>query len=812
MEALMFNQFGAIIGPVARCRTMELWQDVRYGFRQLLGQPSTSVVAVSTLALGIAVSTALFSIVHATMLRPLPYPNPEQLVTLDAEQIAGDGSTSRLTPSMEDMRTWQAARDVFAVVAGWGQAFRGRIVDGPSPQRLSVRHFTEDYLRLYGVTPILGRGFSREDCNAGSPLVALLGYAYWQREYGGRNDVLGTTIRLDDEVATIVGVLPAWFHAKTPVSIPLRIRDAEFSWRGTGRVQVEARLQPGISVEAGQTRLASRPLDNARNGRARTVVTSQLDATTSRYRPTIVVFVAAVALIVLLACVNVAGLLLARGAARQRELGVRASLGATRRRLVRQLLTESFILAVPSAVIGVGLAWLSLDVIVANVPLTLPANSPISVNGTVLASTAALLVIVAIVSGLWPAFRLSRATTDALMLRAYHPGSSLSRRGGQLLIGAEIALAVVLVAGAGLMLRSFQKISAVDLGFEPAGLVTMQVQPVAASPAAHQAYYQMLTQQLRSIPSVSSVAIVDNFVLGGGTTYSSVSTPTRKVSSTVFEITPGYFETIRARLLEGRFLSDHDYASTFPGVVINESAARALFPGDGAVGREITRTRTAPPWVVLGVIADLRHGGPLNERGRGLPQVFFPFQRTDINLQNPMTVVIRTLDDPSAVIDQMREFAQSSGPRAVVERIQTAETSFVERVITPWRRTVLLALLGTFALGLALVGVFATTAFAVARRTAEIGVRMAIGARPAQVVRTILRDSAAPVVLGTGVGLVAASMTTRIVQSFLFETSPTDPLTLASVAAVLVATGVLAAFIPALRAARVDPVRTLRAE
>jgi putative ABC transport system permease protein len=790
---------------------MDFWQDVRYGFRQLLRQRSTSTLAVSTLALGVAVSTALFSLVHATILRPLPYPNPEQLVTLDVEEFQPDGSTSRPTASMEDMRRWQAADDVFSTVAGWGRAFRGRIVDGPAPQRLEVKHFTEDYLALYGVTPLIGRGFTTEDCAPGAPLVALLGYGYWQREYAGRPDVLGKTMRLDDEIATIIGVLPQSFNAETPVSIPLRIAADEHSRRGTGRVQVDARLRPGVSVEEAQTRLTAQSAGSG-STRARTIVTSQLDAAATRYSPTLTVFVAAVALLVLLACVNVAGLLLARGAVRETELGVRASLGASRGRLVRQLLTESVVLALPSGVLGIALAWLTLDVVAANIPLTLPDNSSVSINAVVLGLTAALLVIVAIFSGLAPALRLSRASVERLTLRANRPGPSFSRRGGQMLIAAEIALAVVLLAGAGLMLRSFQKILAVDLGFEPDGLVTMQVQPFAASPAAHEDYYATLLQQLRTIPGVSSAAIVDNFALGGGTTYSFVSTPTQRASSAVFEITPGYFETIRATLRDGRLLSEQDFVSRFRGVVINESAARTLFPGVAAVGRQITRARNPQPWTVLGVVRDLRHGGPLYARSLGQPQIFFPFEPTDATLDRPMTVIVRTSGGAPDVVEQMRRMANSSGPRALVERIRTADTLFGERVITPKRRTVLLGLLGAFGLALALIGVFATTAFAVSRRTSEIGVRMAIGAQPSQVVRTIVRDSALPIAVGTLVGLGAASTATRVIQNFLFETSPTDPATLAGVATVLVFSGLLAAVVPALRAARIDPVRTLRAE
>jgi putative ABC transport system permease protein len=798
-----------------------LLQDLRYGLRQLFRQRGSSIVAVLTLALGIGASSAILSVVDATMLRPLPYPDPEQLVFVVPEEVAPDGSVSLPAASMEDMRAWQAAGDVFSAVAGWGTAFYGRIVDGPQPERIQVLHFTEDYLSMLGVTPIVGRGFVREDCDVGAPLVALLGYGYWQSHYGGRGDVLGETVRLDTDVATIVGVLPAWFEATTPLSIPLRIPPKEFSRRGSGRVSVYARLRPDVTIEQARARLSPRmaaapqPDGTVRDVReVRAFILSELESTTSQYRTTINVLAGAVGLILLIACVNVAGLLLARGAARQSELAVRASLGAGRGRLIRQLLTESVVLVLPAGAIGVCLAWLSLDVLVANIPLSLPSNAPVTLNRTVLAATVALLVPTTLFFGLVPAIRLSGVRLGSALARGgRQPGSSLSRRGGQVLIAVEVALAVVLVAGAGLMIRSFVRISAVDLGFNPDGLVTLQVLPLDRNPAAHKEYYGALLQQIRTVPGLSSAGLVDNFPLGGGTTYTSVLAAGKTTHSAIFEVTPGYFETIGARLRRGRLPTDADYASGFRGTVINESAARALFPDGLAVGRDFTRPGRDPrPWTVLGVIADLRHGGPLETEALNQPQIFFPLEPTEFDLNHAMMVVMRPSGDAPGLADRLRRVAQSIGPRVLVERIRSGHDWFGDRVITPRRRTVLLGLLGGLALALALVGVFGMTAYAVTRRTAEIGVRMAFGARPSQVVQTMLRDSAVPIAAGTVVGVGAAALATRVIESFLFETAPTDPVTLAAVAVILSTAGCLAALVPALRAAKVDPCSSLRAE
>jgi len=466
-------------------------------------------------------------------------------------------------------------------------------------------------------------------------------------------------------------------------------------------------------------------------------------------------------------------------------------------------------------VVGVFLAWLSLDAIVANIPMSLPANSPVTLNVPVLAATTALLVPTVLLFGLVPAVRLSHVRiVSALARGGRQSGFSLSRRGSQFLIAAEVSLAMVLVTGAGLMLRSFARLSAVDLGFNPDGLITMEVMPLERDPAAHKAYYSALLQRLRTIPSVQSAGIVDNFPLGSGTSFTSLRGSGEPVFASVFDALPGYFETIGVRLRGGRLPTDADYASGFRGTVVNESAARALFPDGPAVGRQFTRVagKDRDPWTVLGVIADLRHGGPLAPRSENFSQIFFPLQPTEFDLNQAMIVVLRPSGPIPALGDHLRQTAQSIGPRVLIERIRTANDRFGDGVITPRRRTVLLGLLGGLGLVLALVGVFGMTAYAVSRRTAEIGVRMAFGARPGQVVKTILRDSALPIAIGTTLGLGGAALITRVIESFLFETTPTDPVTFAAVALTLVAAGCLAALVPAMRAASVDPVATLRAE
>jgi putative ABC transport system permease protein len=790
-----------------------LRQDIRYGFRQLFRQRGSSIVAIVTLALGIGVSSAIFSIIDATMLRPLPYPAPEQLVTIGPQEKRSDGRIGSPTASMEDMRRWQQATDVLSMVAGTGSAFRGRILEGAEPQRIDVAHFTEDYLPMHGVTPMIGRNFTRDDTDPGSPLVALLGYRFWQTAYDGRQDVVGQTVRFDTEVATIVGVLPSWFNAGTPVATPLRIPLAEFSRRGTGRVSVYARLRPDVTIEQARDRLSALlPGQTLSDGSTTTPagvwIRSRLESALGQYRTTINILSGAVALVLLIACVNVAGLLLARGAARQPELAVRTSMGAGRVRLLRQLLTENLLLAVCGGALGLLLAWLSLDAIVANVPLSMPSNSPVALNLKVLGATAALLVPTTLLFGLIPAIRLSRVRIGSVLARVGRQrGTALSRRGGQALIAAEVALAVILVTGAGLMIRSLLRIAAVDLGFARTGLIVMEVLPLDRNPAVHDEYYSALLRQVRTLPGISAAGIVNNFSLGAGTTFSAINVAGKSGNTTMFMATPGYFEAIGARVRTGRLPQPGDTR----GVVINEMAARTLFDG-AAVGREFTRLGPdKDPWTVLGVIQDLRHGGPLGSRALE-PAVFFPLKVTEYDLNTAMMVVLRPEVPRPDLADQLRRLASGLGPRVLVERIRSSEEMFGNVVLTPRRRTVLLSLLGALGLSLALVGVFGMTAYSVTRRTAEIGVRMAFGARPDQVVKAILRDAAVPIAVGTAVGVGGSLLAAGVIESFLFATEPNDPMTLATVALALSTCAVLAALVPAVRAAKVDPVASLRAE
>ena len=477
-------------------------QDARYGMRLLLKHRAFSLFAILTLAIGFGVSTALFSVIDAALLRPLPYPHPEELVEIEVVATR-NGKSSRYAPSMADIRAWRESGRVFSHVgAGRVTGFLPPIVDPGDPERLVVGEVSEDFLEVYGVKPIIGRGIQIEDTREGAPLVALLGHGYWQSRFGASPDVIGRVIRIAGVPGPIVGVLPAGFYRETAVWQPKQTPASRANRRGSG-TPVQGRLRPGVTIVDAERELSEITANIApgpgQATDARVELTSMYDSETSGSGKTITPLVCAVSLILLIACVNVAGLLLARGATREPELAIRASIGAGRARLVRQLLTESLMLSCAGGLVGLILAWTSLDALVAIIPMSLPSNSPPTLNLPVLGFAGILSVVSSVAFGLVPALRISRARMGAqLAVAGRRHGSALSRRGGQLLIAAEVALAVVLLAGAGLMVRSFARLARVDVGFDPSAILTMEVEPVDPAPAVLNQYYPALLGAIRT--------------------------------------------------------------------------------------------------------------------------------------------------------------------------------------------------------------------------------------------------------------------------------------------------------------------------
>jgi predicted permease len=789
-------------------------QDVLGAGRFLRRQPGFTAVVVLTVAIAIGLAAALFSVIDAAVLRPLPFPEPERIVRATVRTRIGD-RVSRQAPSLDELRNWSES-GVFTAIAAWNDAFADAIVERPAPARARIREITEGYLAVYGVAPILGREFSAGDAVPAAEPVVLLSHVFWQHQFGADRNAVGRSIRYDGTSATVVGVLPAGFYPGVTLWRPMRL-DAEGAVSRGSTGTVYARLRSGVSLDDAARRLSAiTPAEDGRSPAAgagpdidgRVQLASVLDETVRRYRTTVAVLAGAVGLIVLLACVNVAGLLLAHGSSRQPELAIRASIGAGRLRLIRQLLIEAVLLSLAGGLAGTFAAWLSLDALLAILPLTLPPGTHAELDLRVLGAAMGLAVFTGLVFGTWPAIRLSRVSVGLALARGGRGHTSaLSRRSGQMLMAAEVALAVVLVLGAGLMIRSFARLTSVDLGFDPNGIVAFRVVPIDPSSAVHAPYYLNLLEAIRATPGIEATGAVDFFALRDEAIAGSASGTARSLVG-IRQVLPGYLEAMRFRLRQGRFPGPADGDAV---AVISESAASALFPDVSdvvATGQGLTlRGRT---FQVAGVIADSLHGGPA---GLSRPEAFVPLGTHRSFPGTGMTFVVRPAGRWSGdLATTLRRTAESIGPRVLVDTVRPGREWFSDLVATPRHRMTLLGLLGSCGLMLALVGIFSTIAYAVTRRTREIGVRMALGARPAQVVRRMVRDAGWPVLIGIASGLAAAFYASRVLQSFLFETMPQDPATFAATAVLIASAALAAAWLPARRAARIDPVAVLRAE
>jgi putative ABC transport system permease protein len=791
-------------------------QDVKYSLRQLAQQPSFSILAGVTLALGIGVSTALFSVIDAALLRPLPYPNPQELVTILVEESTGSGNPSRWDPSMADIRSWRTLNTVVAQ-AGMGRVagFVPLIVDTGTPERLIVGEASEGFLETYGVTPILGRGIQADDTHQGAPPVALLGHGYWQRQFGADRSVLDRQLRIQNRSVTIVGVLPAGFYPNTAVWQPKQFAAGMAERRGSG-TPVVARLRPGVTLAQATAALGavigSSGMYGTKPVTVRVQLESMYDDVTEHFGATLRTLSTAVALILIIACVNVGGLLLARGATRHVEFAIRSAIGAGRGRLIRQLITESVMLALAGAAIGVLVAYWSLDSLVALIPLTLPANSPVEINTTVLAFALGLTVVTALLFGLVPAIKLSqtRTTISTMLALGGRSGAPLSKRAGQLLIGVEVALALVLLTGAGLIVRSFARLVSVDLGFNAENVLTLEVEPIEQVATLRGDYYATLTAALRQLPEVASVGAIDQLGLGGGGRYGFPTADTGvRIAGPQRTVLPGFFEAMGVRPIAGRVFEDADRV-TADVVVANATAAQKHFGGT-AVGHTLRMWHDDPRQMrIVGVVPDIRHGGP---QGRVEPELYLLPNLTDSEASSMrLAVVMRLREGASLSLDRLKQVAESIGPRVLVEKVQPAAALLNQQVARPRHRMLLLTMLGVFGLLLTLVGIFSVTTYAVARRTREIGVRVAFGARPGQVVGVMVRDAVWPMVFGVAAGLVGSYYATRLIATFLFQTPPHDPSTLLAVVVLLVAAAGLAAWLPARRAASIDPVAALRTD
>ncbi len=807
-----------------------LAQDLRFGLRTLRKNPGFTAVAVLTLALGIGMSAAIFSVVNAVLLRPLPYANPRQLVFVpEASSAARISDVGMSYPVFSELRD---RNRVFTAIAGLARHSLTLTGNG-EPSEVSTVVVTQDFFALFGIKPLLGRALLPGDGQRGAAPVVVLSENLWRSRFGGDPAIIGRSIVLDQRPFTVVGVMPAVF--RTPfvsqpnqVWIPL-LQDPLFSVWITQPPQehwmpVIARLRPGVSFSQAQADLATLSAGVAKqfpveNGWVAGIRPLQQELVGDAQSPLLILF-SAVGFLLLIACANIANLLLSRATARQKEMAVRIALGADRRRIACQLLTECSILGLAGGIAGVLLAWCAVSGLAPLLPPDLPRLHPVRVDGFVLAFALLLSLAASLLFGLAPALFAAGSRPQTDLRESARSGQARgSQRARGALAVAEVALAMILLVAAGLLMRSLMRLTSVNPGFEPEHVVKAEVSlPQFQYPRSQQwaAFGDQLLRRLRAQPGFEDVAIMAPLPLSDGT----ISLPfaiagnapqAQGAADTADYVTasPGYFQVMEIPLLRGRFFSDSDSMSAPAVAVISQSLARRYFPHRDPLGRRLTFAFPPSPSVpreIVGIVGDIRDDSLGRDPG---PMMYVPFA------QAPLwggEVVVRSGLSPSAVAAAIAAQTHNIDNNLPVTNIATLPNLVDASTAEPRFRTRLLALFSSSALLLAGIGIFGVMSFSVSRRTQEIGTRMALGATPASVWRLVIAESVKLVALGLAVGIPAAFLLTRYLSTLLFAVHPGDPLTFVAVALLLSLVALAAAYFPARRAMRVDPIVALRCE
>jgi putative ABC transport system permease protein len=805
-----------------------LLQDLRYAWRSLRRQPAFAIVAVATLALGIGANAAIFTVINAVLLRPLAFPHPERVVaiTTDWRNTGVRGSVSA-----PDFHDWHDAASSFEAMAYYTGGETSVSVAGASEYATAIR-VTPGFFRVFGVEPEAGRVFAATDETAGAPLAAVITHEFWVHRFGGAPAALGGTVGFGEQTFTVIGIMPPGFRSpdRGEVWVPAWTRP-ETPSRSAHNYRVVARLKEGIALaqsQAEMTTIAARletayPASNDQKGVAVTPLQDQLVGDT---RSTLYLLLAAVALVLVIACANVANLLLARATARANEMAVRAALGAGRCRLLRQLITESLVIAVAAGIVGLLLARWGVAALVAIAPANLPRLAEVHVDVRVLLFAVAASIVASLLVGVLPALQSSRADLNA-SLRHGGRGGVLGGSGGRLrsaLVVAEMAVAVALVVGASLLIRSFLALGVVDLGFETDRLLVLETSVPARDVAGAEratAFYEQLLPRLATMPGVRSVAAVrglptararfghesnGGYWLEGG---DDPRTAGVRLPQAVFTVaTPDFFKTMGIPLRRGRDFSARDRAGAPYIAIVNDALARQAFGDADPIGRRIACGLDSPEFMtIVGVVGDVRSREPSRPPA---PEIYMPFlqhQRT----ATALAIIARTAGDPMSVANAFADTIRTANPNVPV-RATTMTQVLSTAVATPRFRTLIVGVFAALALVLAMAGVYGVMAYAVSRRTSEIGVRIAMGANRPAILRLVMGQGLQLAAIGIVIGCALALALSQALRGMLFAIAPTDPLVFVAVPILLLATAAAATAVPALRASRVDPIQALRSE
>ena len=819
-HTLTLNRQG---GRVFGGRMTTLLQDLRYGIRMLIGNPGFTVVAVLALTLGIGADSAIFSVVNAVLLRPLPYPDSERLVILRERSPQIEGM-SVAYPNFIDWRDQNNAFESLGVFRRQNYSLTGT----GEPERLLGWQLSADVLPLLKVTPSQGRVFTSEEDKPGATPVVVLSHGLWQRRFGGDPNILGQQLSLDGRSYAIIGIMPEGFQFPgrgTELWTPVGPVSSDPNWVNRGNhpgLTGIARLKPGVTLEHARDDMEivaanlekQYPDSNTGN---RTTVVSALENAVRTIRPALLVLLGAVGFVLLIACANVANLLLARATTRKKEIAIRTALGASRVRIVRQLLTESILLSLLGGALGLFLARWGVKLIVAISPNSIPRSREINLDGRVLAFTIGVSLLTGIIFGLVPALQSSKPDLNETLKDAGRGSTGRRHLFRSVLVVAEVALTLVLLIAAGLMIRSFYRLQQVDPGFNHERLLTFSVSlPQKKYPEAQQkiAFYEQLAEKLRALPAVQTVGLSSGLPLGNNGWQTSFridgqpdpepgKTPLTEAAVATLE----YFEAMGITLLSGRNFSEQDIKDAPKVTLIDEEFARRYWPGEDAVGNRIKTGGDGPPVTVVGVVRRVKMDG-LNEDSNRV-QSYYPFRQLPFGA---MMVVIKTVNDPMTLVSGVRDQVLAIDPDQPVYAVNTMEQLRSDSIAPDRLNLMLLASFATVALVLAGVGIYGVMAYSVTQRTHEIGIRMALGARQSDVLGMVIRQGMKLAAVGLGIGLVGAWFATRAMASLLFGVSATDPLTFALISLVLAGVALGACFVPARRATKVDPMIALRYE
>jgi len=803
--------------------------DIRYTLRQLVKSPAFTFVVVLTIALGIGVNTAIFSVVNAVLLRPLPYKDSDQLVT-----ILHDGDHPVAPANYLDWRGQGHSFEAMGIAEAWTPNLSGTAQsESVAGLRVSTNLFP-----MLGVQPLLGRFFVPEAEGEGKDHEVILGYRLWQRDFGGNPGIVGTTVNLQGEPYTVVGVMPSSFQfapfwaTKAEVFAPLALGERASS-RGGSSLRVFARLKPDVTVDEARSEMTTitRRLEQQFPGTNRNVTVQLLkEKVVGDVRPAVLVLLAAVSLVLLIACANVAHLMMARGAARQKEIAIRTALGAERWQITRQYLTESLLLALLGGAAGLLLAFWGIRMLVRTLPASIPRADSIGLDWRVLLFTVVLSILTGILFGIAPALQAGDVhLRDTLQETGRGSGESFRRnRLRSVLVGSEFALAILLMIGAGLMIRTFSALRAIDPGFQPHHLLSAVVSVAGseeAKPEKRAAFYQQMLQRVGALPGVESVSAINHVPLAGDTWGFPFEVEGRPLSApgespnAVYRATfPGYFRTMEISLLRGRDFANSDNLNSPRVVIVNNRLAQRYWPGEDPIGKRFTLgdPQKNPVWLtVVGVAQDSKQD---EWTGAPRPEMYLPVLQSRDYLLEPsghfeyMTLVVRATGDPALLVNDIKRSIGAIDKNVPISEVVTLDQAIDDLTAQPRFELWLLASFATLAVVLAALGIYGVMSYSVSRRTHELGVRMALGADQGSVIRLVVKQAMMLALMGSACGLAAAFVLTRMMSKMLYGVQSTDSLTYIGVAVIVCAVALVASYIPARRATRIDPVTALRCE